>query len=106
MVYTDRGGDVTYHGPGQLVAYPILDVRGRGLGAATYVRRLETVIIDTLAAFGIAAERVEGRPGVWVEDAKIAAIGVRVSRGISRHGLALNGPRVVRRDRAVRHSGR
>ncbi len=90
VVPTDRGGDITFHGPGQLVAYPILDVRGRSLGAATYVRRLEAVIIDTLAAFGITAERVEGRPGVWVEDAKIAAIGVRISRGISRHGLALN----------------
>ena len=90
VVPTDRGGDITFHGPGQLVAYPILDVRGRGLGAATYVRRLETVIIDTLTAFGIDAERVEGRPGVWVEGAKIAAIGVRISRGISRHGLALN----------------
>ena len=90
VVPTDRGGDITFHGPGQLVAYPILDVRGRGLGAATYVRRLETVIIDTLAAFAIDAERVEGRPGVWVEGAKIAAIGVRISRGISRHGLALN----------------
>ena len=90
VVPTDRGGDITFHGPGQLVAYPILDVRGRGLGAATYVRRLETIIIDTLAAFGIDAFRVEGRPGVWVEGAKIAAIGVRISRGISRHGLALN----------------
>lgn len=90
VVPTDRGGDITFHGPGQLVAYPILDVRGRALGAATYVRRLEGVIIDTLDAFGIAAARVEGRPGVWVEDAKIAAIGVRISRGISRHGLALN----------------
>ena len=90
LVPTDRGGDITFHGPGQLVAYPILDVRGRSLGAATYVRRLEAVTIDTLAAFGIIAERVEGRPGVWVEDAKIAAIGVRISRGISRHGLALN----------------
>lgn len=90
VVPTDRGGDITFHGPGQLVAYPILDVRGRSLGAATYVRRLEAVIIDTLAAFGITAGRVEGRPGVWVEDAKIAAIGVRITRGISRHGLALN----------------
>lgn len=90
VVPTDRGGDITFHGPGQLVAYPILNVRARSLGAATYVRRLETVVIDTLDAFGIAADRVEGRPGVWVGDAKIAAIGVRITRGISRHGLALN----------------
>lgn len=90
VVSTDRGGDITFHGPGQLVAYPILNVRGRSLGAATYVRRLEAVIIDTLDAFGIVAARVEGRPGVWVDDAKIAAIGVRITRGISRHGLALN----------------
>ena len=90
VVPTDRGGDITFHGPGQLVAYPILHVRRRSLGAATYVRRLEAVIIDTLDAFGIAAERVEGRPGVWVEGAKVAAIGVRISRGVSRHGLALN----------------
>ena len=90
VVATDRGGDITFHGPGQLVAYPILDLRGRRLGAATYVRRLEAVIIDTLAAFGVAAGRVEGRPGVWVEGPKIAAIGVRISRGVSRHGLALN----------------
>ena len=90
VVPTDRGGDITFHGPGQLVAYPILDLRGRSLGAATYVRRLEAVIIETLDAFGIVAARVEGRPGVWVDDAKIAAIGVRISRGISRHGLALN----------------
>lgn len=90
VVPTDRGGDITFHGPGQLVAYPILNLRRRSLGAATYVRRLETVIIETLDAFGFAAARVEGRPGVWVDDAKIAAIGVRITRGISRHGLALN----------------
>ena len=90
VVPTDRGGDVTFHGPGQLVAYPILDLRARGLGAAAYVRRLESVVIDALAAFGVEAGRAEGRPGVWVGGAKIAAIGVRVSRGVSRHGLALN----------------
>ena len=90
LVATDRGGDVTFHGPGQLVAYPILDLRRRGLGAAAYVRRLEAVAIATLGAFGIEAARAEGRPGAWVGDAKIAAVGVRVSRGVSRHGLALN----------------
>ena len=90
LVATDRGGDVTFHGPGQLVAYPILDLRRRGLGAAAYVRRLEDVAIATLGAFGIEAARAAGRPGAWVGDAKIAAVGVRVSRGVSRHGLALN----------------
>lgn len=90
LVATDRGGDVTFHGPGQLVAYPILDLRRRGIGAAAYVRRLEAVAIATLGAFGIEAARAEGRPGAWVGDAKIAAVGVRVSRGVSRHGLALN----------------
>jgi lipoyl(octanoyl) transferase len=90
VVDTDRGGDVTFHGPGQLVAYPILDLRRRELGAAAYVRRLEAVVIETVEMFGIQAERVAGRPGVWVEGAKIAALGVRISRGVSRHGLALN----------------
>lgn len=91
---TDRGGDVTFHGPGQLVAYPILDLRARGLGPASYVRMLEACLIRTLARFGIEAERVVGRPGVWVESdgalAKIAAVGVRVRDGVSTHGVALN----------------
>ena len=90
IVDTDRGGDVTFHGPGQLVAYPILDVRGRKLGAGGYVRRLEAATIATLDAFGVRGERVAGRPGVWVSGAKMAALGVRISRGVSRHGLALN----------------
>ena len=86
----DRGGDVTFHGPGQLVAYPILDLRVRAIRPGDYVRLLEQTVIDTLAAFNLAAERVRGRPGVWVNGAKVAAVGVRVQRGISRHGLALN----------------
>ncbi|MYA19346.1 MAG: lipoyl(octanoyl) transferase LipB [Chloroflexi bacterium] len=90
VVHTDRGGDVTFHGPGQLVAYPILDLRGRGIGAAAYVRALEAIMIEAVAHFGVRAERVRGRPGVWVDGAKLAAVGVRVSRGVSRHGLALN----------------
>lgn len=108
LVTTDRGGDVTFHGPGQLVAYPILDLRSRRLGAAAYVRALEQCVIDTLAAFDVPGERVHGRPGVWVSSvrpepvhgssrarwvaplSKIAAVGVRIERGISRHGLALN----------------
>lgn len=90
LVPTDRGGDVTFHGPGQLVAYPILDLRRRELGPATYVRMLETVLIDTLARFGIEAGRVPGRPGVWAEESKVAALGVRVRGGVCTHGVALN----------------
>ncbi len=92
VVETDRGGDVTFHGPGQLVAYPILDIRALGFGAATYVRMLESCVIETLATFGINADRVPGRPGVWVEAgvSKIAAVGVRIRDGVSTHGFALN----------------
>jgi lipoate-protein ligase B len=92
--WTDRGGDVTYHGPGQLVGYPLLLLSG---GVLNYLRKLEEVLIQTLAGFGIPATRVEGQTGVWVsegEDAlpsKIASIGVRVdAHGITRHGFALN----------------
>ncbi len=88
--HSDRGGDVTYHGPGQLVAYPILDLRKWHEGPRWYVRSLEQVLIETLAEFGIAGQREQGRPGVWASDSKIAAIGVRISRGITSHGFALN----------------
>lgn len=87
---TDRGGDVTFHGPGQLVAYPIVDLRRYGEGPVWYVRSLEAMLIDVLSRFGIVADRSPGRPGVWVGDEKIAAIGVRVSRGVTTHGFALN----------------
>ena len=90
VVQTDRGGNVTFHGPGQLVAYPILNLRGRGMGVASYVRALEAIMIEAAARFGVQAERVRGRPGVWVDGAKLGAVGVRVSRGVSSHGLALN----------------
>jgi lipoate-protein ligase B len=90
IVRTNRGGDVTFHGPGQLVVYPILDLRARGLGAAAYVRALEATIVEALITFGVTGERIRGRPGVWVDGAKLAAIGVRISRGVSSHGLALN----------------
>ncbi|MGB2695569.1 MAG: lipoyl(octanoyl) transferase LipB [Dehalococcoidia bacterium] len=86
----DRGGDVTFHGPGQLVAYPMLDLRAWNQGPSWYVRSLEQTIIDALASFGISARREPGRPGVWVGAGKIAAIGVRVSRGVTSHGFALN----------------
>ena len=85
----DRGGQVTFHGPGQLVAYPVLNLREWG-GPVKYVRTLERVITQTLADFGITAGLIEGLTGVWVGDRKIAAIGVKISRGVTYHGLALN----------------
>ncbi|MBI4531902.1 MAG: lipoyl(octanoyl) transferase LipB [Candidatus Latescibacteria bacterium] len=87
---TDRGGDITYHGPGQLVGYPILDLRGFYLDAHRYLRDLEEVIIRTVADYGIRAGRNAGLTGVWVGDAKIAAIGVKISRWITFHGFAFN----------------
>ena len=86
----DRGGDITFHGPGQLVGYPILDLRRWKQGPVWYVRSLERALIEALARFRVAARRVLGRPGVWVGEAKIAAIGVRISRGVTSHGFALN----------------
>ncbi len=86
---TDRGGQVTFHGPGQLVAYPVIDLREWG-GPLKYVRTLERVIADTLADFQIEAGMVEGITGVWVGEAKVAAIGVKISRGVAYHGFAIN----------------
>ncbi len=86
---TDRGGQITFHGPGQLVAYPVVDLRQWG-GPLKYVRTLERVIIATLKDFGINAEAVEGLTGVWAESAKVAAIGVKISRGVAYHGLSIN----------------
>lgn len=108
VVETNRGGDVTYHGPGQLVGYPILDLRGFSprLGAIDYVRRVEEVLIRTCAGFGILTRRIAGRTGVWtappdsilapgvpdpgIGEKKIAAIGVHISRAVTSHGFALN----------------
>jgi len=87
---TDRGGDVTYHGPGQLVAYPIFDLREWKRDVVAYVRGLEQVMIAALAGFGIEARQQEGCTGVWVGEAKVAAIGVHLSRWVTSHGLALN----------------
>ncbi len=87
---SDRGGDITFHGPGQLVVYPILRLRERGLGIVTYMRMLEAVSISTAGAFGVHAERVRGRPGCWVGERKLGAVGVRLRDGVSTHGLALN----------------
>ena len=86
---TDRGGQVTFHGPGQLVAYPVVDLREWG-GPIKYVRTLEQVIINTVEDFGVAASAQEGITGVWVNDAKVAAIGVKISRGVAYHGFAIN----------------
>ncbi len=86
---TDRGGQITYHGPGQLVAYPVVDLREWG-GPIKYVRNLEQIIIKMLSDFGIHAGREEGLTGVWCAGAKIAAIGVKISRGVAYHGLAVN----------------
>lgn len=87
--HTDRGGRVTYHGPGQLVGYPIVDI-GLNADLVAYVRSLERALIATAATYGIAAGTVEGLTGVWVGDAKLAAIGVHVSRGVTTHGFAIN----------------
>jgi lipoyl(octanoyl) transferase len=87
---SSRGGDVTYHGPGQLVGYPILALRPLGMGAHRYVHTLEGVIIDLLRDFGIEARRDANYIGVWVGEEKIAAIGVAISGGITTHGFALN----------------
>jgi lipoate-protein ligase B len=85
----DRGGDVTYHGPGQLVGYPILDL-GPMPDVGLYLRNLEGCLIDVLADFGVTAGRLSGYTGVWIGDNKIAAIGVKVSQGVTTHGFALN----------------
>jgi lipoyl(octanoyl) transferase len=90
VVETDRGGQVTYHGPGQAIAYVLLDLRRNGLGVKALVRRLEEAAIEVLGDHGVPGERVTGRPGVYVNGEKIAAIGLRIARGCSYHGLSLN----------------
>lgn len=90
VVQVDRGGQVTYHGPGQIVAYPLIDLQRRKLGVRTLVNLIEEAIIRVIGAYGIEARRREGAPGVYVGDAKIAALGLRVRRGRSFHGLAFN----------------
>ncbi|PWN06056.1 lipoyl(octanoyl) transferase LipB [Rhodohalobacter mucosus] len=89
-VETDRGGDITYHGPGQIVGYPILDLDGYFTDIHKYLRYLEEVIIRTCAEYGISAGRIDGLTGVWVEDEKICAMGIRCSRWVTMHGFALN----------------
>jgi lipoyl(octanoyl) transferase len=92
IVETDRGGKSTYHGPGQLVCYPILDLKAHGKDVKKYVRDLEEALIRTLAAFGLDGERVDGLTGVWLQSPprKIASIGVHISRWVTTHGYALN----------------
>jgi lipoyl(octanoyl) transferase len=87
---TDRGGDITYHGPGQIVGYPILDLREWKRDVGAYVRAIEQVVIDALAEFQIIAGRVTGCTGVWVDGRKVAAIGIHISRWVTSHGFALN----------------
>src|SRR5678815_1302846 len=88
--HTDRGGDVTYHGPGQIVGYPIVDLRAWKRDVGAYLRALEQVLIETLDEFGIAAGRMQGATGVWVDGATVAAMGVHISRWVTSHGFALN----------------
>jgi lipoyl(octanoyl) transferase len=90
VVQVDRGGQVTYHGPGQLVVYPLIDLRRAGLGVRDLVTALEQAAIATAAGFGIVAATRPGAPGVYVEGAKLASIGIRVRRGASYHGLSIN----------------
>mgnify|MGYP001160874867 CR=1 FL=1 len=90
LVETDRGGLVTYHGPGQLIGYPIIDLKRLGVGPKLYVRRLEEALIAALGKFDIVGQQVNGLTGVWVGEAKIGAIGVKISGGITTHGFSLN----------------
>ena len=90
VLHVDRGGQVTYHGPGQIVLYPLLDLRRLKVGVKDYVCKVEQAMIDTLADWNIGAARREGAPGVYVGDAKIGALGIRVRRGCTFHGLAFN----------------
>lgn len=90
VVNIDRGGQITYHGPGQVVCYLLLDLKRRGLTVKTLVNRMEQAIIDLLAEYGVRAERLAGAPGVYVGGAKIAALGLKVKRNCCYHGLALN----------------
>lgn len=90
MVHTDRGGQITYHGPGQVIAYVLLDIRRRRTGVKRLVDNLEQAVIDLLAGYGFEGRRRDKAPGVYVQEKKIAALGLRIRRGCSYHGLSLN----------------
>ena len=90
LVETDRGGQVTYHGPGQLIGYPVVDLAELGMGPRAYVRALEAALLQAMTHLCILAHTEEGLTGVWTKQGKIAAIGVRISRGVAHHGFALN----------------
>ncbi|NOT16566.1 MAG: lipoyl(octanoyl) transferase LipB [Sulfuriferula sp.] len=90
VINIDRGGQITYHGPGQIVAYLLIDIKRRGYGVRDLVARMELAIIDLLASYNITAQRRDNAPGVYVNQAKIAALGLRIKHGCSYHGLALN----------------
>ncbi len=90
VIQVDRGGQVTYHGPGQIVAYPLVDITRSGLGVRALVRGIEQVILDVLDSYGVSAELQPGAPGVYVDGVKIASLGLRIRRGRSFHGLAFN----------------
>lgn len=90
VIQVDRGGQVTYHGPGQIVAYPLVDLKRRGIGVRDFVHRIEESIISVLEIYGLTGERVAGAPGIYVNGDKIASLGLRVRRGCSFHGLAFN----------------
>ena len=90
IIQTDRGGDVTYHGPGQLVAYPIINLKKRKIGVKSYVKMIEQLISNTLMYYSLETHVPIKETGVWVEDKKIASIGIHVSRGVTMHGLAIN----------------
>jgi lipoyl(octanoyl) transferase len=90
VIQVDRGGQVTYHGPGQIVAYPLVDIRRKNIGVRDFVHRIEEAIIRTLAHYGVSGGRIEGAPGIYVNGDKIASLGLRVRRGCTFHGLAFN----------------
>ena len=105
VFHTDRGGAITFHGPGQLVGYPILNLKENGLGVRGYIWKLEATVIELLLALGIEADRVAEYPGVWVGEKKICSIGIHVSHHITTHGFALNVSNDLRYFRYVRPCG-
>jgi lipoate-protein ligase B len=90
IIETDRGGRVTYHGPGQIVGYPVMDLRAWGGSLHAYVRSIEEALLRTLAEYGVSGRRVPGRSGAWVDKGKIAAVGIAVKKWITRHGFSFN----------------